>query len=423
MASFQKKPCLIALVSVVALALLRVLWPSNDVGHGDEEIVSSRKTIATVKSRVARTQVARQTVRKFAMNKDRTDTEPPESEQEPLFEVNGKRFRSLAEAVDAANPGDTITLAGDAYVRNPVKVRKSLRLNLNGFRLTARNSRIPRIRRANGDRGAGGHAISIQGAHDVIIENGFIDVDSDGGRNGFTGAVESVPDPQESNAQSETVAEAEHPEDANYDVVVRDVEVSSDVMRSSAFLNSDGTMLIDNCKVASDGGNGSYTVGADAKTTIRDCEFNTVGEEGWGGWWNNTVAVAFDGTTVVESGTYVTKMADGAEGTAYGTYVFSSGGTIEVRDGEFIADNVVQADKDMNSYGKDFGASEVIIRDGAFSGKMESVQVGEGADVMSGASAYGGVYDQQPKQDFVPEGKSVVAYGDGTYSVENAQVR
>lgn len=417
------KTRLIVLAAAIALALLWVLWPSNDIGYVEEETVSSRKTIATVKSRVTRTQATRQTPRKSATNKDKTDAEPPESEQEPLFEVNGRRFRSLAEAVDAANPGDTITLTGDAYVRNPVKVRKSLRLDLNGFRLTAKNTRIPRIRRANGDRGAGGHAISIQGAHDVVIENGFIDVDSNGGKNGFTGAVESVPDPQAPNAQPETVAEAEHPEDANYDVVVRDVEVTSDVMRSSAFLNSDGTMLIDNCKVASDGGNGSYTVGADAKTTIRDCEFNTVGEEGWGGWWNNTVAVAFDGTTVVESGTYVTKMAEGAEGTAYGTYVFSSGGTIEVRDGEFVADNVVQADKDMNNYGTDFGTSEVIIRDGAFSGKMESVQVGEESAVMSGASAYGGVYDQQPKQDFVPEGKSVVAYGDGTYSVESAQVR
>ena len=423
MASSQKNPWLIALAAVVVLALLWVRWPSNDIGHVEEEIASSRKTIATVKSRMTHTQAARQTPREFVANKDKSDAEPPESEQEPLFEVNGKRFRSLAEAVDAANPGDTITLTGDAYVRNPVKVRKSLRLDLNGFRLTARNSRIPRIRRANGDRGAGGHAISIQGAHDVIIENGFIDVDSNGGKNGFTGAVENVPDPQEPNAQPETVAEAEHPEDANYDVVVRDVEVTSDVMRSSAFLNSDGTMLIDNCKVASNGGNGSYTVGADAKTTIRDCEFNTVGEEGWGGWWNNTVAVAFDGTTVVESGTYVTKMAEGAEGTAYGTYVFSSGGTIEVRNGEFVADNVVQADKDMNNYGTDFGASEVVIRDGAFSGKMESVQVGEESVVMSGASAYGGVYDQQPKQDFVPEGKSIVAYGDGTYSVENTQVR
>ena len=50
------------------------------------------------------------------------DAEPPESEQEPVFEVGGRTFRSLAEAVEAAEPGETITLNGDAYVRKPVVV-------------------------------------------------------------------------------------------------------------------------------------------------------------------------------------------------------------------------------------------------------------------------------------------------------------
>ena len=134
----QKKVRLIVLAAVVAFVVSWALWPSDDCGRDGADAAASRKPIASVKSRVTHAQAARQAPRKSATNKDKTDAEPPESEQEPLFEVNGKRFRSLAEAVDAANPGDTITLAGDAYVRNPVTVRKSLRLDLNDFRLTAK---------------------------------------------------------------------------------------------------------------------------------------------------------------------------------------------------------------------------------------------------------------------------------------------
>ena len=41
-------------------------------------------------------------------------------------------------------------------------------------------------------------------------------------------------------------------------------------------------------------------------------------------------------TVIVESGDYVSQMAEGAKGTAYGAYVFSSVGTIEIKDGNFV---------------------------------------------------------------------------------------
>ena len=414
-----------ALVGVVLVGLF--LGGTTDGPDEGTDAVRSRPLIATVRPHLASAKSA-------PVDRPRPqaadDAEPPESEQEPVFEVGGRAFRSLAEAVEAAEPGETITLNGDAYVRKPVVVRKSLRFNLNGYRLTAKNTSVPRIRRQRGDFGRGGHAISVEAGNKVVVENGFIDVVSNGGKNGFTGAVEQVQDlSQPASAEPDPVAEAqpsepaqvdEHPEDAQYDVVVRDVEVMSDARWSSAFLNSDGTMLIDGCTVQSDGGVGNYTIGADSRTTIRDCDFETVGEAGEGQWWNSALAVAFDGTTTVESGSYVSRMAEGAEGTAYGTYVFSSGGVIDVKGGDFVADNVVQTDKDMTNYGETFGVSEVVIRDGAFSGKMDKTVVGENAGEMAGTSAYGGVYDNKPTPEQVPEGKVVVDNGDGIYSVADA---
>lgn len=418
----RKRTFVGALVLVALVAAIVSFVPKAD----DEPAVASRpssRLIAAVRPAAVRAAPVRP-----KPGREAVDPEPPEAKQDPVFEVGGKKFRSLQEAVDAAESGGTITLTGDAYVRNPVAVRKDLRFNLNGYRLTAKNTKIPRILRQRGDFGVGGHVISVRGGHNVVVENGGIDIVSNGGKNGFTGAVEQVADSSPT-AAAESVSEpaaeperaVEHPEDAQYDVVVRDVEVTTDVTRESAFLNADGKMLIDGCTVQSDGGNGSYTIGAESSTTIRDSSFTTTAETGWGEWWNNTVAVAFDGTTVIESGTYVTQKAEGSEAQAYGTYVYSSGGTIEVRDGEFHADQVVRADKDVTRYGEDFGVSEVVVKDGALSGQLVSVQTGaeDGAEPVSGVSAYGGVYDNAPKAEQLPEGKTVVDYGDGTYSVEN----
>jgi len=355
--------------------------------------------------------------------------EPPESEQDLVFDVGGKKFRSLQAAVDAAKDGDTITLTGDAYVRNPVAVRKSINFNLNGFHLVAKNSKLAGGRASRRGRfGAGAHAITVFGDKQVTVENGFIDIESNGGSGGYTGAVETVPEP------AEEVAQEPPNDDWKFNTVLRDLEVTTDASRDAAFRNAEGKMLIDNCTVSSTGGNGSYTIGAGSETTIRDCSFNTTGTDGELSYWNNTIAVAYDGKATVESGSYVSQMAEGVEGTTYGTFVYSSGGTIEVNGGEFVADNVVQVTKDMATYGEEYGASEVVVNDGALSGKMEShtMQAEVSAAVegvanaglaevveSAGVSAYGGVYDNAPSVEQVPEGKVVVDYGDGTYSVES----
>lgn len=391
---------------VVMLVALLACWLCSD---------SAKETVADA-SRCSRliAEVKPAAVRSRPETKEaEAKSEPSETEQAPVFEVGGRKFRSLQGAVDAANDGDTITLTGDAYVRNPVAVRKSLNFNLNGFRLVAKNSKLA-FRGRSGRFAAGSHAITVFGDKQVTVENGFIDVDSNGGTGGFSGAVEKVPDPA-----AEVVQEPTN-DDWKFDTVLRDLEVATDAPRDAAFRNAEGKMLIDNCTVSATGGNGSYTIGLGSETTIRDCTFNTTGTDGGYSWWNNTVAVAFDGKTVVESGTYVTQMAEGVEGTTYGTYVYSSGGTIEVRDGEFQADQVARADRDVAQY-TDGGVSEVVVKDGTLSGKMVSVQTGvePDAEAVSGVSAYGGVYDNAPNAEQVPEGKVVVDYGDGTYSVDN----
>lgn len=400
-------------IAILAGATLAALgwWfmSSEDCDGGAAEPVRTKsRLIAAAKPRIAEA--------KATADRAVPDEEPPESAQAPLFEVGGRRFRSLQEAVDAAEPGSTVTLEGDAYVRNPVAIRKSLTFNLNGFRLLAKNAALA------GGRGSrkglfseGAHALTVFGDQQVTIENGFIDVVSNDGTGGFTGAVETVPDAGGGGGRQQKGPEND---DWKFDVVLRDLEVTSDAARDGVFRNADGKMLIDSCSVHSTGGDASYTLGKGSETTIRGSEFLTTGTDGDLGYWNNTIAVAYDGHATVESGTYVTQMAEGVEGTTYGTYVYSSGGTIDVKDGEFQADHVVEVNKDVTKYGEEYGASEVVIKDGTMSGKMNAWTQSESGEPEAGVSAYGGVYDNAPAAEQVPDGRKVVDYGDGTYSVE-----
>ena len=54
------------------------------------------------------------------------------------FEISGKRYTSLENALNAAKDGDTITLRGPLEIENavPIEVSKNIILNLNGFTLS-----------------------------------------------------------------------------------------------------------------------------------------------------------------------------------------------------------------------------------------------------------------------------------------------
>ena len=54
------------------------------------------------------------------------------------FEIGGKRYTSLENALDAAQDGDTITLRGPLAIENiePIEISKNIILNLNGFTLS-----------------------------------------------------------------------------------------------------------------------------------------------------------------------------------------------------------------------------------------------------------------------------------------------
>ena len=62
---------------------------------------------------------------------------PAEAKPEYVAQIGETKYETLAKAVEAAKDGETVTLAGDVTVTEPIKVTKSMTLDLNGHVLTA----------------------------------------------------------------------------------------------------------------------------------------------------------------------------------------------------------------------------------------------------------------------------------------------
>ena len=105
----MKRKTEIAILAGAALVALGWWFLSSEDcdGGAAEPVRTKSRLIAAAKPRIAEA--------KATADRAVPDEEPPESAQAPLFEVGGRRFRSLQEAVDAAEPGATVTLEGDAY--------------------------------------------------------------------------------------------------------------------------------------------------------------------------------------------------------------------------------------------------------------------------------------------------------------------
>ena len=61
------------------------------------------------------------------------------------FEIGGKRYTSLENALDAAQADDTITLRGPLAIENaePIEISKNIILDLNGFTLSKSREEAP----------------------------------------------------------------------------------------------------------------------------------------------------------------------------------------------------------------------------------------------------------------------------------------
>lgn len=350
-----------------------------------------------------------------------TPTEAPAASN--VAKIGDKEYATLAKAVEAAKDGETVTLAGDVTVTEPIKVTKSMTLDLNGHVLTAatasdrseskdvKNSAIwVTAEKVNLtiDGTTAGSGMTMEDTHDTSRETkvwGFVDL-----RESSAGSTVTV---NGGSYTGSTCASDNYHYTALFTVgsesklVLNNVSAETDerVVKASgcgevivsggtynitgidAFLGAafeTKTASFTNMKLTAKYG-GCVQVGNNA--TFENCEINVTDiRTGDGTYLNCAVAVQYGGTATVKSGIYTAP---------YAAYVYSSGGTINIENGTFTG--VVRADATTDA------TATINIKNGSFNGE---IQKGAGADNET-ISISGGTFTDLSALDYLAEGANV----------------
>ena len=340
-----------------------------------------------------------------------------------VAKIGDHEYATLAEAVNAAQNGETVTLLSNVTVTKPIEVTKSMTLDLNGHVLTAatasdrsghndvKNSAIwVTAEKVNLtiDGTTAGSGMTMGDTHDTNWMTkvwGFVDL-----REGSAGSTVTV---NGGSYTSSTCASDNYHYTALFTVgsesklVLNNVIAETDerVVKASAcgeVIVSGGTYNITgidaflgaafetktasftNMKLTAKYG-GCVQVGNNA--TFENCEIKVTDIRiGEGTHLNCAVAVQYGGTATVKSGIYTAP---------YAAYVYSSGGTINIENGTFTG--VVRADATTDA------TATINIKNGSFDGE---IQKDAGADNET-ITISGGTFSDLSALDYLAEGATV----------------
>ena len=284
--------------------------------------------------------------------------------------IGATEYRTLADAITAADENATVTLLKDVTVTNPIEVTKSMTLDLNGHVLTAatasdrseskdeRNSAIwvtaENVNLTINGMTAGS-GMKMGDTHDTDWKTkvwGFVDLREDsagstvtingGSYTGSTCASDNYHYTALFTVGSESKLILNNVSAETDERVVKasscgEVVVSGgtyNITGIDAFLGAafeTKTASFTDMKLTAKYG-GCVQVGSNA--TLENCEIKVTDiRTGDGTYLNCAVAVQNDGTATVKSGIYTAP---------YAAYVYNSGGTINIENGTFTG--VVRAD-------------------------------------------------------------------------------
>ena len=203
-------------------------------------------------------------------------------------------------------------------------------------------------------------------------------------------------------------------------IALSDMEITANSKWSLVIENdAAGAVSVSDVDITAQSGAGLYGVGG--KITLDNVKVNHLAfapEYSDTPWGATALAAAGATDMTINSGEYY--------GSTYGMYVYSSGGTVTINGGTFKAPVVVAADAQngANTY--------VIINDGNFDGKFESVNVFGGSEALitinggnftnfsttanKRITIKGGTFDADPTQ-WVADGYQVIDNSNGTWTV------
>ena len=349
--------------------------------------------------------------------------------------IGATEYSSLPDAINEANTGDTVKLLKDVTVTKPIKVTKSMTLDLNGHVLTAAtasNRSEPKDEKNSAiwvtaenvnltiNGMTAGSGMKMGDTHNTEWKTkvwGFVDL-----REGSAGSTVTI---NGGSYTGSTCASDNYHYTALFTVgsesklVLNNVSAETDerVVKASgcgevivsggtynitginAFLGAafeTKTASFTDMKLTAKYG-GCVQVGSNA--TLENCEIKVTDiRTGDGTYLNCAVAVQYGGTATVKSGTYTAP---------YAAYVYNSGGTINIENGTFTG--VVRADATTDT------TAVINIKNGSFNGEIQKGG-GPGSETIS---ITGGTFSFDPSTKVKNNGTDYIvkrAGSEGAYT-------
>ncbi|WP_139651647.1 cell wall-binding repeat-containing protein [Raoultibacter phocaeensis] len=294
--------------------------------------------------------------------------------------VGGDQFSSLAKAIDAAGPTDTVKLLDNITQSDGIEISKDVTIDLDGKTFTVTDG-----------SNINNRGIKLLSGH-LTITNGTMVAEGEP-----TGV-------QASDASSGT---------GLYGTLRLEggtLDMESVTLKNgrpwglNVKLSGAARANLTNVVIESEYGGGIEVAHPEAEAVLNDCAFT---QKHYFDWTSTCVSVSNGGKAIVNGGTYV---SDG-----WALYVFSSGGTLDVNDGTFQgAKGVLKADLDATSYPE--GAVVVSLKGGDYTGA-----IGEGGNGTNKSIAItGGTYTEDPAA-YVAEGYDC-AEAEGKFHVSSHKV-
>ena len=306
-----------------------------------------------------------------------------------LAQVGEQKYATLPDAFNAAESGQTITLLGNVAIGESIEIAKDVTLNLNGYKITnnvveARlfNVTAPVKFTVDGTTAGSGMEIPDGKAYGFIkIDAVEADVTLNGGTytgNTANGAFIKVfgsadaPAPEATVTLNNVTATTDKRifnmdsaeslkltvKGGNY-ITTKKVENKDDMYSVFGIDSYDVTcpLIFEDVTIQSAGG--ACVESAGGAATYTNCNF-TVSDTSNPAFTASAVACSWGGNVTINSGSYISA--------GYGIYVYSSGGTITVKDG--IVKGGTAAARADASYQD--SVAVINIEGGNFEGELQS---------------------------------------------------
>jgi len=411
-----------------------------------EEQKSVREEIRAIDEAIAALETGADTLERAKLNAAAEFfTEKTAGTESGAASVDGKAYPSLAEAVESAQDGQTVTLLRDTEVSAQIQITKNLTLDLNGHTIINNvvNERLLCVTAGSLtiDGRASGSAMSIPAGNTASF--GFIKICAKteltliGGKySGITanGAlIRPLCNPAGGvDASGSGITLTDVTMDTNNWFISTDkLESLTLNVTGGYYANTStcgfgidtaeaGTLSFSGAAVTT--GNGPCVEISGAAGTFEDCIFTAQGTDELNPYCGTAVCVSAGGTALVKSGAY--------RGNGYGAYVRDSGGAITIEGGTFSAPTAARAAVNQNDYP---GAeSRIVINGGEISGELSTTATGSESIAISGG-VFSGLTERTLDSDscivvsggkfnanvsrFVPEGNRAGLDEDGNYAV------